>query len=102
MLDGQDLIEAAPSRRYILDITQHPIGGFSKSVGGPPDVFHSYLGLGALALLGEPGLKEFDVGLCCSRDTARKVGLARDALLEATRALKTSGFDGDGFWESLA
>ncbi|KAM4054303.1 prenyltransferase and squalene oxidase repeat domain-containing protein [Hirsutella rhossiliensis] len=99
MLDGQDLINTAPSRRYMLDITQHQIGGLSKSVGGPPDVFHSYLGLGALALLGEPGLKEFDVGLCCSRDTARKVGLARDGLLEAQT---TDGFDDDGFWESLA
>lgn len=102
MLDGQDLINTAPSRQYILDITQHRIGGFSKSAGGAPDVFHSYLGLGALALLGEPGLKEFDVGLCCSRDTARKVGIARDGLSETTLQQKTDWFDGDGFWESLA
>lgn len=98
MLDDGDMVDRAPSRRYVLDVNQHRFGGFSKTVGGVPDVFHSYLGLSALALLGEPGLKAFDVGLCCSQDTARKVELARDGLVEATRA---HGTDGDGFWESL-
>ncbi|KJZ80073.1 hypothetical protein HIM_00787 [Hirsutella minnesotensis 3608] len=96
MLDGRGMVSVQPSRRYILDITQHRIGGFSKSVGGPPDVFHSFLGLAALSLMGEPELKDFDVALCCSSDTRRKLELARQGLLE----VKT-GFDGDGFWDSL-
>jgi len=97
MLDSLDVVNAAPSRRYLADVTQHRIGGFGKAVGSPPDIYHSYLGLAALAVLGESGLKEFDIGLCCSKDTARKVELARAGLLEKERNV----FDGDGFWEAV-
>ncbi|PHH76437.1 hypothetical protein CDD80_1546 [Ophiocordyceps camponoti-rufipedis] len=83
MLDGRDVVNEGPARRYLLDITQHRIGGFAKSAGGPPDLFHSYLGLAALALLGEPGLREMDVALCCSRDVSRKIERAREGLLKA-------------------
>lgn len=85
----------APSRNYILDITQHRIGGFSKSVGGPPDIYHSYLGLAALAVLGEEQLKEFDSRLCCSLDTTRTIIMAREGLLAADKL--RSQWD-DGFW----
>ncbi|RCI09083.1 hypothetical protein L249_5125 [Ophiocordyceps polyrhachis-furcata BCC 54312] len=99
MLGGRALVNETPTRHYLLDITQHRIGGFSKSTGGPPDLFHSFLGLAALALLDEPGLKEMDVGLCCSRTLSRKVELAREGLL------KVGGgegiFNGDGFWDSV-
>ncbi|POR34973.1 Geranylgeranyl transferase type-1 subunit beta [Tolypocladium paradoxum] len=101
MLDGLSMANGPPSRKYMLDITQHRIGGFSKAVGGPPDIYHSYLGLAALALMGEPELKAFDVGLCCSLETTRKVGLARDGLLQDAREGRTGGFDGDGFWEAI-
>ncbi|RDA91103.1 hypothetical protein CP533_6694 [Ophiocordyceps camponoti-saundersi (nom. inval.)] len=99
MLDSRALVNDTPTRHYLLDITQHRIGGFSKSTGGPPDLFHSYLGLAALSLLGEPGLKEMDVGLCCSQDLSRKVELAREGLLKVGGG--ESLFDGDGFWESV-
>ncbi|RSL39256.1 hypothetical protein CEP53_014201, partial [Fusarium sp. AF-6] len=82
MLGNSSIINAPPSRRYILDITQHQIGGFSKAVGGPPDMYHAYLGLAALSTMGETDLKEFDVGLCCSMDTTRKIQRARDGLVE--------------------
>ncbi len=91
------MVNAAPSRRYLVDVTQHRIGGFGKAVGSPPDIYHSYLALAALALLGEPSLKEFDIGLWCSKDTARKVKLARRGLLEKEKNL----FDGDGFWDTV-
>ena len=97
MLDSLDVVNAAPSRRYLADVTQHRIGGFGKAVGSPPDIYHSYLGLAALAVLGESGLKAFDIGLCCSKDTARKVELARAGLLEKERNV----CDGDGFWEAV-
>ena len=97
MLDSLSLVNMPPSRGYILDITQHHIGGFSKAVGGPPDIYHSYLGLGALALMGEPELKAFDVGLCCSLETTRKVELARGGMLGA----KSRTITGDGFWEAI-
>jgi len=44
-----------PIRRYLLDKTQHRIGGFGKLPGDPPDIYHSYLGLAALALFGLDG-----------------------------------------------
>ncbi|KEY69211.1 hypothetical protein S7711_01667 [Stachybotrys chartarum IBT 7711] len=75
LLGQQDLVNKTPSRRFILEITQHQIGGFSKAAGGPPDIFHSYLGLASLAAMkgGEPGLKDFDAGLCCSKNIATTV-----------------------------
>ncbi|KIL93050.1 Protein prenylation [Fusarium avenaceum] len=62
MLGNSSIINVTPSRRYLLDVTQHRIGGFSKAVGGPPDMYHSYLGLAALGTMGDDDLKEFDVG----------------------------------------
>lgn len=96
MVDSFHAVNIAPSRKYLLDITQHRIGGFSKTAGGPPDLYHSYLGLAALALMGDVDLKPFDVGLCCSKETIRKIELARDGLHVGKK-----GFDGDGFWESV-
>ncbi|KAF4584041.1 geranylgeranyl transferase type I beta subunit [Ophiocordyceps camponoti-floridani] len=80
MLDGRDVVNEGPARRYLLDITQHRIGGFAKSAGGPPDLFHSYLGLAALALLGEQGLREMDVALCCSRHMPQRSVVRRQFL----------------------
>jgi geranylgeranyl transferase type-1 subunit beta len=71
------LISRPAARRFLLDKTQHIIGGFSKHPGGPPDMYHSYLGLAALATMGEPGLKEFDAALAVSAETARKIAAAR-------------------------
>lgn len=98
MLGGLDMVAAASSQRYLLGVTQHRIGGFAKAVGAPPDLFHSYLGLAALALLGDARLRPLDVALYCSAETARSIELAREGLLAAARA---EGFDGDGFWESV-
>ncbi|KAF7561401.1 hypothetical protein G7046_g2730 [Stylonectria norvegica] len=97
LLGNASIINVPGSRKYILDITQHQIGGFGKNVGAPPDIYHSYLGLAALALMGEPDLKDFDAGLCCSTETTRKVERARGGLLESIKG-KCSGWDGDGFW----
>ena len=41
-----------PVRRYLLESTQHVIaGGFGKLPGDPPDIYHSYMALAALALI---------------------------------------------------
>lgn len=90
-----------PSRRFLLEITQHRIGGFSKAVGGPPDIFHSYLGLAALAIFGEDGLKELDVGLCCSKETTRKIVRARESLLKSKGGSGAAWSD-DGFWDAMS
>lgn len=60
-------------RQYLLEKTQHPIGGFGKGPGGLPDVLHSYLGLAALAVSREGGIKGLDPALCISKDAAKNL-----------------------------
>ncbi|KAG5979307.1 hypothetical protein E4U55_005311 [Claviceps digitariae] len=100
MMNSSHAVNIAPSRAYLLGITQHRIGGFSKYAGGHPDLYHSYLGLAALAVMGDEDLKDFDVGLCCSRETIRKIELARGGLLR----MHTDGRAERGrkeFWEAI-
>lgn len=95
------LVARAPARRFIIDKTQHLVGGFGKNPGSPPDVYHAYMGLAALGSLagggaegeGEAGLKTFDTRLCVSRDAAAKIARAREALLASE---KEDGDDEDG------
>ncbi|OKL61886.1 hypothetical protein UA08_02837 [Talaromyces atroroseus] len=56
------LIDTAGLRHYLLDKTQHLIGGFGKAVGEPPDIYHSYLGMVALALVNEPAIQNTHQG----------------------------------------
>jgi len=82
MIGQAHLVDANSIRRFLFEQTQHQIGGFGKCPGNPPDIYHSYLGLAALATMKEPGLKEFDPVLCISKqqrkniDRMRKDGLA--------------------------
>ncbi|UKZ79767.1 hypothetical protein TrVFT333_007529 [Trichoderma virens FT-333] len=85
LLDCDSFYNPEPSCNYLLGITQHRIGGFGKSVGDPPDIYHSYLGLTTVALLGGSDLKEVDAGFCCSKEGARKIEVARDGLLESLK-----------------
>ncbi|KAI1437593.1 terpenoid cyclases/Protein prenyltransferase [Xylaria sp. CBS 124048] len=83
---GQDkLISRGPARRFILEKTQHRIGGFAKHPDGPPDIYHAYLGLAALATIagpaGEPGLAKFHPGLCISADAAARIAKAKETVL---------------------
>ncbi|TRX98066.1 hypothetical protein FHL15_001276 [Xylaria flabelliformis] len=85
---GEDgLVNRGPARRFILEKTQHLIGGFAKHPGGPPDVYHAYMGLAALATMagaqGEPGLRNFDPGLCVSADASKRIAKARECLLRS-------------------
>lgn len=68
-------------RRFLLEKTQHIIGGFGKHPGSPPDVGHACLGLAALATMGDPALKKLDASLCVSVDVVRRVERARRGLL---------------------
>lgn len=68
-------------RLFLLDKTQHAIGGFGKNPGSPPDVGHGYLGLAALATMGDPGLRRLDPALCVSVDAVKRVEAARQGLL---------------------
>ncbi len=106
---GQDsLIDRAPARRFLVTRTQHIIGGFAKHPGGPPDLYHAYLGLAALATMAgggsgggegkqgaeqetvkeqgqekEVGLGRFDPMLCVGAEAARRIRRGREALLLA-------------------
>lgn len=76
-----DLANLRARRAFLLDKTQHLIGGFGKNVGSPPDVGHACLGLAALATMGDPGLRTLDPALCVSVDAVRRVERARRGLL---------------------
>ncbi|KAI2626323.1 terpenoid cyclases/Protein prenyltransferase [Xylaria nigripes] len=86
ILLGQDkLINRVPARRFILEKTQHRIGGFAKFPDGPPDVYHAYLGLAALTTIagaeGEPGIAKFDPRLCISAEAAARISKAKEFIL---------------------
>jgi geranylgeranyl transferase type-1 subunit beta len=81
------LISRPAARRFLMEKTQHVIAGFSKHPGGPPDMYHSFLGLAALATMGEPALKPFDAALAVSDDTAVKIAAARNGLVEQANSV---------------
>jgi len=66
MLRKTHLMSFNGIRRWLLEKTQHQIGGFGKLPGVPPDILHSYLGLAALAVMKEPDLRSIDPTLCLS------------------------------------
>lgn len=82
LLGHPSLIDAAPSRAFLLDKTQHIVGGFAKHPGGTPDPYHSYLGLAALATLGDHELGGFDAGLCAPEGVVRRIERGRAALVK--------------------
>jgi geranylgeranyl transferase type-1 subunit beta len=62
-----DIINITPVRRWLVERTQHLIGGFGKLPNDPPDIYHSYLGLFVLAIFGrDAGLQSVDPALCIS------------------------------------
>lgn len=79
--DSPDPAAVQAQRRFLLEKTQHIIGGFGKHPGSPPDVGHACLGLAAMATMGDPALKKLDASLCVSVETVRKVEKARRGLL---------------------
>ncbi|KAM3510918.1 hypothetical protein MY11210_005456 [Beauveria gryllotalpidicola] len=98
LLDQQSMLRREPASDYLTTITQHHIGGFAKTTGAPPDIYHSYLGLTALAIMGEPKLKQLDAELCCSAEVAACIAKARDGLLAAEKARTITNWENDGFW----
>lgn len=83
MLNNVHLQNATAVRKFLLEKTQHIIGGFAKLVGDSPgitlcieishrfliclkDILHSYLGLAALSILDDPYLRPIDPTLCIS------------------------------------
>jgi geranylgeranyl transferase type-1 subunit beta len=92
------LVNLEAIRRFLFEQTQHRIGGFGKAPGNPPgtlcplccsrlyfdpftDIYHSYLGLAALATMKEPGLKPLDPALCVSVEQREKIEKFRNESL---------------------
>ncbi|TGZ82852.1 terpenoid cyclases/Protein prenyltransferase [Ascodesmis nigricans] len=75
MLKKFHLLNIQANRRFLLEKTQHIIGGFKKlpQPGGYPDILHSYLGLAALSLAREEGLCRLDAALCVSIQTKERL-----------------------------
>ena len=73
ILGKQDLIDQEHLRHYLLTKVQHPIGGFGKAVGDPPDILHAYLGLATISLLGKDRVKPVDPTLCISTDAVARI-----------------------------
>lgn len=84
------------ARTFLLEKTQHAIGGFGKRAGDPPDIYHSSLGLFALATMGDPSLKAVDAVLAVSVDTVSKIEAGRRGLLRrGRRGARGGGDDGE-------
>lgn len=86
MLGSLHLADLQAVRRFLLEKAQHMIGGFAKGPDSPPDVMHAYLGLAALSLFGEEGIKSLDPALCISRSAAanlQKVAWRQQGLAES-------------------
>ncbi|CAD6577874.1 MAG: Geranylgeranyl transferase type-1 subunit beta [Alectoria sarmentosa] len=66
MLKREHIQDFNAIRYYLLDKTQHMVGGFGKLPGDGPDILHSYLGLATLATIHDPDLKSIDPTLCIS------------------------------------
>jgi geranylgeranyl transferase type-1 subunit beta len=51
--------------------------------------------------MGESNLKDFDVELCCSKETVVKIELARDGLVQSSSRDGAHGWKQDNFWSAL-
>lgn len=87
-----NLLNTTAIRRFLFEQSQHQIGGFGKYPGNPPDIYHSYLGLAALAVLQEPGLKPLDSVLCMSKEQRERMEKMRIEASVPTRRYWKDGF----------
>ena len=72
-LDYTCLSSLPAARTYLLDGAQHVIGGFGKLPGDPPDIYHSYLSLATLGIMGESSVKSLDPILCLSEEAKARI-----------------------------
>jgi len=75
MMKKLHLVDFNGNRRFLLEKTQHLIGGFAKLPvpGTPPDILHSFMGLASLALMREEGLNRLDPTLCISMQAKERL-----------------------------
>ncbi|KAL2064747.1 hypothetical protein VTL71DRAFT_3885 [Oculimacula yallundae] len=90
--DETKLLDTEAIRRFLFEQTQHAIGGFGKTPGSPPDIYHSYLGLAALAIMQEPGIKSLDPGLCISTTQRALIEQFRETTAVTSRTYWKHGY----------
>jgi geranylgeranyl transferase type-1 subunit beta len=106
--DKTKLVNAKAIRRFLFEQTQHRIGGFGKYPGNPPgsfitlfpnsdsnhaaDIYHSYLGLAALAVMKEPGIKPLDSALCVSKQQRERMTQQRETASVARKIYWKHGY----------
>lgn len=74
MLGHPTMFDTAAAQKYLLEKTQHHVlGGFGKYPDDLPDLYHSYLGLAALSLVGSEEVKEVDAGMCISKEAKARL-----------------------------
>ncbi|KAJ5973936.1 Terpenoid cyclases/protein prenyltransferase alpha-alpha toroid [Penicillium waksmanii] len=71
MLNRSSVIDDVRNRRYLLEKTQHLVGGFGKVPGDTPDLLHSCFGLASLAFQGEAGRSRVDPALVTTERVVR-------------------------------
>ncbi|KAG0196682.1 Geranylgeranyl transferase type-1 subunit beta [Mortierella sp. GBA30] len=59
-MESMDLVNFECNRGYLMETQHKTFGGFAKWVDTLPDVLHSYMGVAALSLMGEPGTRPLD------------------------------------------
>lgn len=64
----------------------------SNHSNGKTDIYHSYLGLAALATMREPVLKEFDPALCISSQAKENINKLRKEALVPTKVNYKYGY----------
>jgi geranylgeranyl transferase type-1 subunit beta len=63
-----DLVDEGEVLRFLLEQSQHVIGGFGKYPGDVPDIYHSYFGLATMSMLGHADLKVLHTVTCMPVD----------------------------------
>lgn len=91
MLGKEELVNAEGFRRFLLEQTQHQIGGFGKCPGYPPDLYHAYLGLGILSIMGEPGLKPVHPAFCVTIDAKENLENTMEKILAQRKVYHING-----------
>jgi len=90
--ENTELVNVPSIRRFLCQQTQHVIGGFGKYPRNPPDIYHSYLGLAALSIMNEAGLKSLDAALCVSTEQRQKVEQLRNSASIPTMTYWKNGY----------
>lgn len=93
MLRSFHLVDPLPLRHYLLEKTQHlHMGGFGKTTGALPDLFHAYLGLSALSFIGVHAVEEDGEGVAqvpgFERRTPEHEGLIADGTSDDRRMVR--------------